>query len=62
MYLSAIVGLLAESMTARQQRQLTGHPGRETPPSLNGLSDHHLRDIGYVRERTVAPRRHVLWM
>ena len=62
MYLSAIAGLLAESMTRRQQRQLTGNTGRATPPSLNGLSDHHLRDIGYARERTVAPRKHLLWM
>jgi uncharacterized protein YjiS (DUF1127 family) len=58
MYLSAIAGLLAESITVRQQRQ----PGRDKPSSLNGLNDHHLRDIGYVRERTVAPRKHVVWM
>lgn len=58
MYLSAIAGLLGEIITVRQQRQ----SGRNTPSSLNGLNDHHLRDIGYARERTVAPRKHVVWM
>jgi hypothetical protein len=61
MYLSAIVGLIAEHVTTRRHRQ-RGNSGRDMPASLGGLSDHHLRDIGYVRERTIIPHRHILWM
>lgn len=62
MYLTALAGMLAESLAARQRhRQNAGHTGRVLPSGLDGLSDHHLRDIGYARERK-STLKHILWM
>lgn len=43
------------------RRRSTDNPHSVTN-ALAEFSDHHLRDIGYVRERNVAPHRHILWM
>ena len=56
MYRSIIGSLLTRS--GRRERETP----RLMPQALTTFSDHHLRDIGFYRERTVAPRRHLMWM
>lgn len=63
MYLYALAGLISAATPRRiADRRATG-PARHTPPpALADISDHHLRDIGFVRERTLRPRDHVIRM
>jgi hypothetical protein len=61
MYFSALAGLIAG--LAHQRKSDPFPPFRpSTRRDLDELSDHHLRDIGYVRERVRQPRSPLMWM
>lgn len=60
MYHSIISSLIAGETIRRQKRE-AATPGAVSR-HLRQLSDHQLCDIGYVRERTIAPYRHLIWM
>lgn len=60
MYHSIIVSLIAGE-TIRRRRRENAAPDAVSR-HLSRLNDYQLRDIGYVRERTVAPSRHLIWM
>ncbi|MBX3571435.1 MAG: hypothetical protein KF694_03690 [Mesorhizobium sp.] len=61
MYFSALAGLIAG--LAHQRKSYPSPLFRPAPArELTELSDHHLRDIGYVRERVRHPRSPLMWM
>ncbi|MGE0501264.1 MAG: hypothetical protein AB7I79_06315 [Rhizobiaceae bacterium] len=64
MYLHALMSHLAPSIFAHRWGRSTTLQtlSRGEAKDLAALTDQQLRDIGYVRERTFAPRRHILWM
>lgn len=59
MHHSIIGSLIAAGPVRRTRRDATALSARE---ALFELSGHHLRDIGFIREHTIAPRRHLIWM
>lgn len=63
MYLYALAGLIsAVSPHRKADRREAGSAPRTVPAALADLNDHHLRDIGFVRERTARPRDHLMRM
>ena len=61
MYLTFMAALLAVGAHRRIPRANDAEQPHKTATSdLSALSDHQLRDIGYVRERFVVPTRHLL--
>lgn len=63
MYLHFMIGLLAAgTYRQRADRHASGRIRHAPPPDLSALSDHELRDVGFLRERVRVPYRHLLWM
>lgn len=64
MYLTMLFGLITEGAASRAAaREARRHrPATTSAAGLATLNDHHLRDVGYVRERVAGPRNHILWM
>lgn len=61
MHFSALAGLIA-GVTLRRKAERPLPARRDVPTGIDELSDHHLRDIGYVRERVRQPRSPLMWM
>ncbi|MCO5160008.1 MAG: hypothetical protein M9939_02645 [Mesorhizobium sp.] len=61
MYFSALAGLIA-GVTFRRKAEQSVPAGQKVPAGVAELTDHHLRDIGYVRERVRQPRSPLMWM
>lgn len=63
MYLYALAGLITAATPRRiADRRTSGLGPRTAPKGLADLNDHYLRDIGFVRERSLRPRDHVIRM
>lgn len=61
MYMHFMIGLLAAGSQQRRDYRPDRHHHR-APADMAGLSDHELRDVGYLRERVSVSYRHLLWM
>ena len=57
----ALISSRSAGETVRRQKRKGATPCRVSR-HLRQLSDHQLCDIGYVRERTIAPHRYLIWM
>jgi hypothetical protein len=64
MYLSELISHLAPSVfSLHRHRSTTARSlSRGEAKDLAALTDQQLHDIGFVRERTYAPRRHLMWL
>ena len=61
MHFFALVGLIAG--VAHRRKSDPSPPFRPAAPKgLDEFGDHHLRDIGFVRERVRQPRSPLRWM
>ncbi|CAG1008693.1 MAG: hypothetical protein F9K19_13690 [Rhizobiaceae bacterium] len=63
MYHYALAVMIAAVIPDRKaDRRPAGPAYHRTPQGLADLNDHHLRDIGFERERTARPRDHLMRM
>jgi uncharacterized protein YjiS (DUF1127 family) len=60
MYFYALAALIMAAAFRRKGERRTA--SRAPYLRLDDLDDHHLRDIGLVRERPARTRNHLMWM